>query len=64
MKKRSSKKLTRKQVAALKRYLKRNHMKMSVGACRAVGGRARPGSAIISAPVVICRRAANSYERL
>lgn len=64
MSKRSGKKLTRKQVAALKRHLARNRIKMSVGACRAVGGKPRAGSEIVYSPVVVCRRGKNRWELL
>lgn len=58
------KKLKRKQIAAIKRHLKRKGIKMSVGSCRAIGGKAKGESSIISCPVVICRRGANRWELL
>lgn len=54
----TKRKLTRKQIAAIKRHAKRKGYKMPVGSCRVFGGKG------VSGPVVVCRRGPNRWELL
>ena len=61
----TKRKLTRKQVAAIKRHLIRTRGKLPpVGGCRVIGGKVPVGSTIHHGVATVCRRGRNHWELL